>query len=132
MKRTYLGYVKKIWSFLLRGNIVDLAGVVVIGAAFGAIVTSFVNDIIISLILNPALKAARVQNIAQLSWNGVAYGSSWALWSTSLLLVLSFLRSESCRESSKTLVKEEAAEEELAALLKKSCLLKPATLCCKQ
>ena len=33
-------------AFLLRGNIVELAVAVVIGAAFGAIVTSFVNDVL--------------------------------------------------------------------------------------
>jgi len=33
-------------TFLMRGNIVDLAVAVVLGAAFGAIVTSFVNDIL--------------------------------------------------------------------------------------
>ena len=33
-------------TFLMRGNVVDLAVAVVIGAAFGAIVTSFVNDIL--------------------------------------------------------------------------------------
>jgi large conductance mechanosensitive channel len=33
-------------AFLMRGNVVDLAVAVVIGAAFGAIVTSFVNDIL--------------------------------------------------------------------------------------
>lgn len=33
-------------TFLMRGNVVDLAIAVVIGAAFGAIVTSFVNDIL--------------------------------------------------------------------------------------
>lgn len=33
-------------AFLLRGNVVDLAVGVMIGAAFGKIVTSFVNDII--------------------------------------------------------------------------------------
>ena len=68
--------LKELKAFLLRGNVVDLAIAVIIGAAFGAIVTSLVNDIITPLILNPALKAARVQNIAQLSWNGVAYGIS--------------------------------------------------------
>ena len=67
--------LKDLKAFLLRGNVVDLAVAVVIGAAFGAIVTSFVNDIITPLILKPALKAAHVENIAQLSWNGVAYGS---------------------------------------------------------
>ena len=38
--------LKDLKAFLLRGNVVDLAVAVVIGAAFGAIVTSFVNDII--------------------------------------------------------------------------------------
>jgi large conductance mechanosensitive channel len=33
-------------AFLMRGNVVDLAVAVIIGGAFGAIVTSFVNDIL--------------------------------------------------------------------------------------
>jgi large conductance mechanosensitive channel len=33
-------------AFLLRGNVVDLAVAVVIGAAFGAVVASFVADIL--------------------------------------------------------------------------------------
>lgn len=33
-------------DFLMRGNVVDLAVGVVIGAAFGTVVTSFVNDIL--------------------------------------------------------------------------------------
>jgi len=33
-------------AFLMRGNVIDLATAVVIGAAFGAIVKSFVDDII--------------------------------------------------------------------------------------
>src|SRR5689334_1040286 len=33
-------------TFLMRGNIVELAVAVVLGAAFGAIVTSFVNDLL--------------------------------------------------------------------------------------
>jgi large conductance mechanosensitive channel len=38
--------IKEFREFLLRGNIIDLAVAVVIGAAFGAIVTSFVEDIL--------------------------------------------------------------------------------------
>jgi len=38
--------LKDFRAFLMRGNVVDLAVAVVIGAAFGAIVTSFVNDIL--------------------------------------------------------------------------------------
>jgi large conductance mechanosensitive channel len=37
-------------KFILRGNVLDLAFAVVIGAAFGAIVSSFVNDIIMPII----------------------------------------------------------------------------------
>jgi large conductance mechanosensitive channel len=37
-------------KFALRGNVVDLAIGVIIGAAFGAIVTSLVNDLIMPII----------------------------------------------------------------------------------
>ena len=67
--------LKDLKDFLLRGNVVDLAVGVIIATAFGAIVTSFVNDIITPLLLNPALKAAKVDRIAELAWNGVAYGN---------------------------------------------------------
>ena len=48
--------LKDLKAFLLRGNVVDLAVGVIIASAFGAIVTSFVNDIITPLLLNPALE----------------------------------------------------------------------------
>src|SRR5512142_2995704 len=37
-------------KFLLRGNVVDLAVAVVIGAAFGAVITALVKDIITPII----------------------------------------------------------------------------------
>jgi large conductance mechanosensitive channel len=37
-------------KFILRGNVVDLAVAVVIGAAFGAVVTAFVKDIVTPII----------------------------------------------------------------------------------
>jgi large conductance mechanosensitive channel len=37
-------------AFLLRGNVVDLAVAVVMGAAFGAVVTAFVKDLLTPLI----------------------------------------------------------------------------------
>jgi large conductance mechanosensitive channel len=37
-------------AFLLRGNVVDLAVAVVIGAAFGTVVTAFVKDLVTPLI----------------------------------------------------------------------------------
>jgi large conductance mechanosensitive channel len=42
--------IKEFREFLLRGNVVDLAVAVVIGAAFGAVVTSFVDDILMQVI----------------------------------------------------------------------------------
>ncbi|MEU7524828.1 large-conductance mechanosensitive channel protein MscL [Saccharothrix sp. NPDC042600] len=38
--------IKGFKDFLMRGNVVDLAVAVVIGAAFGAIVTAFTNNLI--------------------------------------------------------------------------------------
>jgi large conductance mechanosensitive channel len=42
--------IKEFREFLLRGNVVDLAVAVIMGAAFGAVVTSFVNDILMQAI----------------------------------------------------------------------------------
>ena len=42
--------VKDFRQFILRGNLVDLAVAVVIGAAFGALVTALVADFITPLI----------------------------------------------------------------------------------
>jgi len=50
--------IKGFRDFILRGNVVDLAVAVVIGAAFGAVVTSFTNNIV-----NPLVAAAGGANI---------------------------------------------------------------------
>jgi large conductance mechanosensitive channel len=42
--------IKELRDFLFRGNVVDLAVAVVIGAAFGVIVTSLVEDILTPLL----------------------------------------------------------------------------------
>ncbi|HST77921.1 MAG TPA: large conductance mechanosensitive channel protein MscL, partial [Verrucomicrobiae bacterium] len=39
-------------QFIMRGNVIDLAVAVVIGAAFGAVITSFVTNV-----LNPLIAA---------------------------------------------------------------------------
>lgn len=41
-----MGFVKEFKEFAIKGNVIDLAVAVVIGGAFGKIVTSLVNDII--------------------------------------------------------------------------------------
>ena len=42
--------VREFRDFLLRGNVIDLAVAVVIGAAFGAVITSFVGNILTPLL----------------------------------------------------------------------------------
>ena len=44
------GLVKEFRDFLMRGNVVDLAVAVVIGAAFGAVVTALVENLLTPLI----------------------------------------------------------------------------------
>lgn len=67
--------LKEFKEFAMKGNVIDLAIGVVIGAAFGKIVSSLVDDVITPLILNPALKAANLSNIADLKIGSVKYGS---------------------------------------------------------
>ncbi len=69
-----MGFVKEFREFALKGNVVDLAIAVIIGAAFGAIVSSLVDDVITPLLLAPALKAAGAENLDQLAWGTVKYG----------------------------------------------------------
>ena len=40
------GWIKEFKEFAVRGNVMDMAVGVIIGAAFGKIVTSLVNDVI--------------------------------------------------------------------------------------
>ena len=108
--------LKELKNFLFRGNVVDLAVAVIIGAAFGAIVTSFVNDVITPLILNPALKAAGVEKIAELTWNGVAYGSFLSAVINFLVIgTVLFFVVKAAEKAQNLGKKEEAAEEEVAA-----------------
>jgi large conductance mechanosensitive channel len=41
-----MGFIKEFKAFAMRGNVMDMAVGIVIGAAFGKIVTSLVNDVI--------------------------------------------------------------------------------------
>ena len=63
-------------SFALKGNVIDLAIGVVIGTAFGKIVTSLIDDVITPLLLKPALDAAHLSKIQDLTVLGtVKYGA---------------------------------------------------------
>lgn len=63
-------------KFAMRGNVVDLAVAVIIGGAFGKIVSSFIADVITPLILQPALEAANLTELSELTIYGtVKYGN---------------------------------------------------------
>ncbi len=71
-----MGFSKEFKEFAVKGNVVDLAVGVVIGAAFGKIVGSFIEDVITPLLLKPALDAAHLSNIKDLSIMGtIKYGN---------------------------------------------------------
>ena len=108
--------LKELKDFLLRGNVVDLAVGVIIATAFGAIINSFVNDIITPLLLNPALKAANVQNIAELAWNGVTYGKFLsAVINFVVIGTVLFFMIKAIEKAQNLRKKEEVAEEAPAA-----------------
>jgi large conductance mechanosensitive channel len=49
-RRAATGFVKDFQDFIMKGNVVDLAVAVVIGGAFGKIVTAFVENIVMPLV----------------------------------------------------------------------------------
>lgn len=74
-----MSLIKEFKEFAMRGNVVDLAVAVVIGGAFGKIVTSFVSDILMPPLgmllggmdfkdLNLIMKAA-TEDVAAVTWN---------------------------------------------------------------
>lgn len=72
-----MGFIKEFKEFAMKGSVLDLAVGVIIGTAFNAIIKSLVDDIITPAILNPALKAANLSNLSELTFPGTAikYGN---------------------------------------------------------
>ena len=70
-----MSFIKEFKEFAIKGNVVDMAVGVIIGGAFGKIVSSFIEDVITPLLLTPALEAANLKNIEELTlFGGVKYG----------------------------------------------------------
>lgn len=70
-----MGMISEFKEFAMKGNVVDLAVAVVIGGAFGKIISSFIDDVITPLLLKPALEAANLSKIEELTiFGGVKYG----------------------------------------------------------
>lgn len=66
--------LKEFMTFLKQYGVIGLAIAVIIGGKLNLLVTSIVSDLLTPLIFQPALKAAGVENIALLSFNGIMYG----------------------------------------------------------
>jgi large conductance mechanosensitive channel len=71
-----MGMIKEFKEFAMKGNVVDLAIGVIIGGAFGKIVSSLIDDVITPLLLKPALEAAHLTKLEELTIFGtVKYGN---------------------------------------------------------
>ncbi len=67
--------LKEFRNFLMRGNVLDLAVAVIIGGAFGDIITSFVNDILmppIGLLLGKVDFSSLYMNLSDIPYSSLA------------------------------------------------------------
>src|SRR5512136_522521 len=70
-----MSLIKEFKEFVMRGNVLDLAVAVIIGGAFGKIVTSLVNDIImppIGLLLGEVDFSSLFINLSQAQYKTLA------------------------------------------------------------
>ncbi|HZX74799.1 MAG TPA: large conductance mechanosensitive channel protein MscL [Cyclobacteriaceae bacterium] len=98
-------------KFVLRGNVVDLAVGVIIGAAFGKIVSSLIEDVITPLMLKPALEAANLTKLSELTvFGAVHYGIFLsAVINFVIISFILFLIIKGVNSAQAKLKKEEAA-----------------------
>lgn len=111
-------------NFIMKGNVIDLAVAVVMGAAFGAVVTSIVEGLLtplIGLLFN-------AKGIEEMAWEGFKYGSvisaviSFVLIGAAVYFVVILPMNHMIERRNRRLgikpdVKEEAAEDPQIALL---------------
>lgn len=109
------GFLSGFRDFIMRGNVIDLAVAVIIGAAFSKIIDSLVADIITPAILNPAMKAAGVDRLAELSFNGIQYGLFLAAVLNFLVIAFCiYLLVQAFEKAKRRLTRQEALAEEEA------------------
>lgn len=66
--------IKEFITFLKNYGVIGLAIAVIIGGKLNEFVTSVVQDLLMPLVFQPALRAAQVDDIRKLSYNGILYG----------------------------------------------------------
>lgn len=115
--------VKEFRDFIMRGNVMDLAVAVIIGAAFSAIVSSLVADVITPGLLNPVMERLQVDKLEGLAWNGILYGKFLA--AVINFLVVAFVIFMLVRTINRVQTRFETKKEEAAPTTKKcdQCLM---------
>ncbi|MGF1590837.1 MAG: large conductance mechanosensitive channel protein MscL [Pleurocapsa sp.] len=109
------GFLSGFRDFIMRGNVVDLAVAVIIGAAFSKIIDSLVGDIITPAILNPAMKAAGVDRLSELSAGGIQYGLFLAAVLNFLVIAFCiYVLVQAFEKAKKRIIRQEALAEEEA------------------
>jgi large conductance mechanosensitive channel len=111
---------KEFKQFAMKGNVIDLAVGVIIGAAFGKIVSSLVADIIMPVV---GLLLGKMSSFAELSYHGLHYGKfiqsvvDFFIISFSVFLFVKFINRFKKKEApAEVVVKVERQEELLAEI----------------
>jgi large conductance mechanosensitive channel len=105
------GFVDEFKKFILRGNVVDLAVGIVIGAAFGKVVESLVKDLFMPVI------GLATGGLDLTGMKAHLYGDAYLTWGNFLQAIINFVIIGFClflvvkgmNTMHKRLVKEEAA-----------------------
>jgi large conductance mechanosensitive channel len=80
---------KEFLSFLKTYGVIGLAIAVIIGGKLNELISSLVNDLLMPLLFQPALRAANIDDIRKLSYHGILYGK--ALGSLVDFLIVAFV-----------------------------------------
>lgn len=113
--------LKEFKKFAFRGNVLDLAVGVIIGAAFGKIISSLVNDIIMPLI---ALILPGKVDFTSLMWNNIKYGNFIQVVFDFLITAFAIFMFIKAINTAKDKLSKESPKEEAAPVDSKEELLK--------
>jgi large conductance mechanosensitive channel len=103
-------------KFLIQGDVVGLATAVIIGAAFGKIINSLVEDLITPVILSPVLQAAGAKNLAEWAPSGIKLGVFLAAILNFVVVAFCiFLLIRSFESMKAKIARQKALEESTAA-----------------
>ena len=108
-------------KFAFKGNVLDLAVGVIIGAAFGKIVSSLVTDIMMPII---ALIFPSKPDFSNLAWQGIKYGNFIQITIDFLITAFAIFIFVKAINTEKDKISKEEAEEKAPEVDSKEELLK--------